>query len=101
MGAAIASFIAELTVLVLSCIFAREYLRFSRISVYFKRYMVAGAIMLATIVFIKKQFETLISSVVLTFVLIVVGMVTYSLMLFFARDTYIINTMNKIIKNKT
>lgn len=85
-GAAIASVCAELTVTVVQLIIVRKHIPVKPILKQSIKYIVAGLIMLISTSIIEKYLQP---SIVSTIILVAVGMIIYSLVLFFEKDNMI------------
>lgn len=85
-GAAIASVCAELTVTVVQLIIVRKHIPVKSILKQSIKYIVAGLIMLISTSIIEKYLQPSIMS---TIILVAVGMIIYSLVLFFEKDNMI------------
>ena len=95
-GAAIASVMAEMIVLVVQWFFARDYVKTGSIFQYLFKYILAGIIMLAPLIALKLLFANRIDRFPLICILIGGGVISYLLVLLLEKDPIII-----AIKNKT
>lgn len=92
-GAAIASIIAELVVTTTMAVMIRKEINIFKIIKMSCRYLLSGALMFVLLCFIKGYFS---SSIINTFLLILIGCVAYFLVLIIEREPFTINTIKKI-----
>ena len=94
-GAAIASVLAETIIALVQLYIVRKELSFIKIVKLGIHYYIAGAVMLAVLLFMRDYFTP---SMLNTLYLVVIGVATYFLSLIILRDDFLLSNVNTIFK---
>ena len=96
-GAAIASVLAETSIAVIQLIIVKRDIDWKKIVKLLLKYIIAGIIMLITLLIMNK---CLVPSVIHTFIMIIIGIITYVGVLFIIRDDFLISNVKHVLKIK-
>lgn len=99
-GAAMATVISEIVVLILQYYYAKEYLNFKGIFIAFIKYVFAGCVMLFGLTYLDKVVGNSISDFWTTIVMMIVGALIYTIVLVFEKDEFLLKFWKKLVGRK-
>ena len=96
LGAAIASVVAETAILIFQMIYLRKVFNYKSIILPFIKYLLVGGILFVEVFLLSKYvFE---SSIINTFILVVIGASTYFVNLLLLRDKFVLKIVNRVLR---
>lgn len=96
-GAAIASVTAESVIAIVQFYFVKKYFSLLDVLLLSKPYLLASTTMFLSITGVK-YLARMEASILSSFILIVIGIVVYSGLMFVLRDEFFMETFNKLIR---
>lgn len=96
-GASFATLFAELSVTIIQLYFIRKEFKISKILVLSKNYLISGIIMF---IFCYVIDILILNNLISLIIQIFIGLIVYPLVLYLIRDSFFIETVNKILKRK-
>lgn len=95
-GAAIATIVAEAIVSIVMYIFVHKQISFLKVLLSSWKYVLAGIVMFIPCYYIGLKLE---SSILNTFIIVTIGVLTYGIMLLILRDEFLMRQIKKSFKN--